>query len=58
MHYVCGECGVPIGLIADEKGRPIPFRCSRTRRVVSPQIPVKRETPRATLFSGKKCEVA
>jgi DNA-directed RNA polymerase subunit RPC12/RpoP len=42
MHYVCSQCGRPIGLLADDKARAEKFRCPHTRRIAEAQLPVKR----------------
>lgn len=38
MHYVCTECGRPIGAM------PKPFLCQRTGRTAQPQVLIRRRT--------------
>jgi len=45
MNYTCPGCHKPIGLIADNKGRPQLYKCPYRTMVFGPQQPVKRDTP-------------
>lgn len=44
MHYVCSECGKPIGLMADKTGTPHLFVCAHTGRVAKIQVAQQRPT--------------
>lgn len=45
MNYQCSECHRPIGLMANQQGRPTLFKCPHTGRVALPQMAVHRDTP-------------
>lgn len=46
MHYICGGCGRPIGLMADKIGNPIMYKCVHTGIICEPQVAVSRKTPK------------
>lgn len=47
--FQCSECHREIGLMADEKGRPVDYFCPRRQTVsTTKQEPVARRTPKLT----------
>lgn len=41
MHYICSECGRPIGAMLGLDGTPELFKCPRTGRVAQPTAPLR-----------------
>lgn len=41
--YRCEGCGKPIGLIADNKGNPVLYKCFRTGMAYGPQQAIRRK---------------